>query len=85
MLGPAHLVIFIHTRDPVQQPLDRPQHRIHKCPLPAEHMRHENAHRLGDSKDEREEEQNLEPAIGRHIRISPDATVRTAGTPWSEH
>ena len=46
---PAHLVLFVHQGQAVQEALNRTQHRVEEGALPAEHARHKNAHRLGDS------------------------------------
>ncbi len=61
---------FVDAGHAIEQALQRPQQRIQKRPLAIEHPRHEHAQRLGDRKNEREKQQNLEPAIGCHQNFS---------------
>ena len=47
--------VFIHAGHAVEQPFNRPQHRIHKGALAIKHARHEDAERLGDREHQQEE------------------------------
>ena len=70
VLRPPHLVPLIHAGQPVDQPLERPQDRVKPGALAREHPRHERAERHGHGRDRREEEQNLNPTIERHVSTS---------------
>ena len=63
---PAHLVLFIHQGQAVQEALDRAQHRVEKCSLAVEHARHEHADGLGERQYHGEINDDLKPAIYSH-------------------
>ncbi len=64
---PLHLVVFVHESQAVDEALKRPQHRIEKCALPFEYPRHEYSQGLGDREKHSQEDNDLQPAIDRHL------------------
>src|SRR5215467_10414745 len=85
VLGPAHLMVLVDTRDPVEESLNRAQRWVHECLFAVEHTGHEEAQRLGNHEDDCQKKQNLKPTIGGHFRISPDATARRRDKSSSGH
>jgi hypothetical protein len=76
---PAHLVRFVDVGQAIDQALERPQDGIEKGALAGEHSRHEPSERNGDERHRRQEQRNLKPAIGGHVRTSPGAASRRPG------
>ena len=81
VLCPAHLFVFTHASQLVQQPLYRAHHRVEPGPFTLEHPVQVKSHRLGQEQHQGEEDGNLQPAVGAHARTSPDAEPRTRGRP----
>jgi hypothetical protein len=67
---PAHFVVLIDASDSIEQPLDRAERRVHESFLAVEYAGHENAQRLRDRQDQREEKRDLKPAVRSHQNFS---------------
>jgi len=65
-LRPAHLALFVHTGQAIDEPLDGAHHGVEKSPFAIEHAGHEHAERLGQSQDCHKKRSDLNPAIRRH-------------------
>src|SRR5208337_3038912 len=83
VFGPAHLVLFIDAGHAIKQPLDWSNYGVEKSTLTAEHFCHVHAERLGDRQQQSQERDDLYPAIGCHVRISPVSAMHTTGKPSS--
>ncbi len=87
VLRPSLLDVFPDSAQPVDQPLERPQDRVQKRALALEQPGHEDAERLGQREDQREEEQNLVDPYRRHdtLRSAPVGAARKSDKRTTAH
>src|SRR5258705_1873328 len=85
VLGPRHLVAFVHSRRLINQFFERAQNRIQKGAFTVEDVCHKNSQRLRRGQNQGKKEQDLQPTVQRHLKTSPGAEARkrdrSAATP----
>ena len=67
---PPLLFVLPDATQLVDQPFNRPKHRVEERALPLEHPGHEQAHRLREGEDQAEERKNLQNTDTGHGRAS---------------